>query len=141
MLLSPKSPKFIKSFTCKRLTKKLKTKNVNLNFSGYCLKSESLACVTNFHLESFRRFLRIGLRKTSQIFFRIYPNSPITKKPKEIRLGCGKGNLNYWCYFIKKNEILVEISNTTKLKQSMTSLKNSNFKLPNVGYKFDKKTR
>ena len=46
-------------------------------------------------MESIRRFLRRTLKKKAQIFFRIFPNTPITKKPNDIRLGRGKGNLKY----------------------------------------------
>ena len=51
--------------------------------------------ITNFQLESIRRFLRRFLKKKAQLFFRIFPNISITKKPNEIRLGRGKGKLKY----------------------------------------------
>ena len=51
--------------------------------------------VTNFQLEALRRFLRRFLKKKAQIFFRVFPSVPITKKPNDVRLGRGKGNLKY----------------------------------------------
>jgi large subunit ribosomal protein L16 len=51
--------------------------------------------VTNFQQEAIRRFLRRFLKKKAQLFFRIFPNTPITKKPNDVRQGRGKGNIKY----------------------------------------------
>ena len=64
-------------------------------FSSLCLVSEESGKVTSFQLESLRKSLRRDLKKKIQIFFRIFPNTPITKKSKNVRLGRGKGNTSY----------------------------------------------
>jgi large subunit ribosomal protein L16 len=93
MFLFPKKSKFIKSFSAKKLTAKTVAKsNIYGNIS---LIANETGKITNFQIESIRRFLRRFLKKKAQIFFRIFPNTPITKKPNDIRLGRGKGNLKY----------------------------------------------
>jgi len=92
MLLSPKKSKFLKSFSNKQIGL---AKNARLNFGQISLVASQSTRLTNFQYESLRLFLRRYLKKTSQIFFKIAPNVPITKKPNEVRLGCGKGNVKY----------------------------------------------
>ncbi len=95
MLLFPKKPKFLKSFSGKKIFTNFINKNNTPKFADLCLVAKNSAIITNFQLESIRLFLRRYLKKRGQIFFRIFPNRPITKKPDEIRLGRGKGQLKY----------------------------------------------
>jgi len=95
MLLFPKKTKFSKSFSGKKLIKDKIKKHVIQRFSNTCLIACESGIITNFQIESVRRFLRRYLKKKAQIFFRIFPNLPITKKPNEVRLGRGKGPLKY----------------------------------------------
>ena len=68
----------------------------------------------NFQMEAIRLFLRRLLKKRAQIFFRVFPDQPITKKPNEVRLGRGKGSFKYWSFFAKKGNVIVEISGYNK---------------------------
>jgi large subunit ribosomal protein L16 len=95
MFLSPKKPKFSKSFSGKKISSKTNNKISFLRFSNFCLVASESGIITNFQIESIRRFLRKFLKKKAQIFFRLFPNIPITKKPNEVRLGRGKGKLKY----------------------------------------------
>jgi large subunit ribosomal protein L16 len=95
MFLAPKKPKFTKSFSGKKTIPKNSKKNFTFLFSNYCLLARESGIITNFQIESIRRFLRRFLKKKGQIFFRVFPNIPTTKKPNEIRLGRGKGKFKY----------------------------------------------
>jgi large subunit ribosomal protein L16 len=95
MFLSPKKSKFTKSFSGKKIIPTVNNKSSFLRFSNFCIVANEAGIITNFQIESIRRFLRRFLKKKGQIFFRIFPNIPITKKPNEIRLGRGKGKLKY----------------------------------------------
>jgi large subunit ribosomal protein L16 len=66
-----------------------------LKFSKLGLIAKESGFIPNFQIEAIRLFLRRLLKKRAQIFFRIFPNQPITKKPNEVRLGRGKGNFKY----------------------------------------------
>ena len=95
MFLYPKKPKFLKSFSNKRVSSThLKSTNI-LRFSCFALLFKKHCFIPYFQIEAVRLLLRRFLRKRSQLFFRIFPNTPITKKPHEIRLGRGKGNLKF----------------------------------------------
>lgn len=95
MLLFPKKPKFMKSFTNKKITGCF-TKNKNtLRFSCLSIVAKQSGFIPNFQMESIRLLLRRLLKKRAQIFFRIFPDKPITKKPEQIRMGRGKGSLKY----------------------------------------------
>ena len=95
MLLFPKKPKFLKSFSNKKIVTNLNKKNNNLKFSNVGLVAKQSGFMPNFQIEAIRILLRRTLKKRSKIFFRIFPNQPITKKPNEVRLGRGKGNFKY----------------------------------------------
>jgi large subunit ribosomal protein L16 len=69
-------------------------KNKN-SYGCISLVAQETGKITNFQLESMRRFLRRFLKKKAQIFFRIFPSIPITKKPNDVRMGRGKGNVKY----------------------------------------------
>jgi large subunit ribosomal protein L16 len=95
MLLTPKKPKFLKSFANKKITRNnYKEQNI-FRFSKIGLIAKESGFVPNFQIEAVRLFLRRYLKKRAQLFFRIFPNQPITKKPNEVRLGRGKGNFKY----------------------------------------------
>ena len=109
MLLSPKKTLFKKSFSGKRIQIKFRNTVKSLKYSSIALLSREIGQVTNFELESLRKFLRRSLKKRGQIFFRCFPQTPITKKPNEVRLGKGKGNIKYWTALVRKNDVILEI--------------------------------
>ena len=95
LLFIPKKIKFNKAFSGKKLVKTTIIKKKNLNFANICLIIEQSGFITNFQIESVRRFLRRFLKKKIQLFFRILISKTITKKPKGVKLGRGKGNISY----------------------------------------------
>jgi large subunit ribosomal protein L16 len=93
--LYPKKPKYLKSFSHKNVSS-IHVKNNNIfRFSCVALLAKKHCFIPNFQIEAVRLLLRKFLKKRSQLFFRVFPNVPITKKPNEIRLGRGKGNLKH----------------------------------------------
>jgi len=97
MFLFSKKAIFNKSFSGFKLTKKN-----SLNTSLYLNKQGQISLIakengkiTNFQIEAIRRFLRRFLKKKAQLFIQVFPYIPITKKPKDIRQGRGKGNVKY----------------------------------------------
>jgi large subunit ribosomal protein L16 len=94
MLLFPKKSKYLKSFSNKKFTKCLNKANI-LKFSHISIISKENGFIPNFQIEAIRLQLRKMIKKRAQLFFRIFPNQPITKKPNEVRLGRGKGALKY----------------------------------------------
>lgn len=95
MLLFPKKTKFSKSFSGKKVITNFNSGSKTNKYGNLSLIAMETSKITNFQIESLRRFLRRLLKKKAQIFFRIFPNLPITKKPNDVRLGRGKGNVKY----------------------------------------------
>jgi large subunit ribosomal protein L16 len=97
MFLFPKKARFTKSFSGNRLVIKNPkiSYNIKNKYSGISLIATESGKVTNFQMEAVRRFLRRFLKKKAQLFFRVFPNVPITKKPNDVRQGRGKGNVKY----------------------------------------------
>ena len=94
----------------------------------------------NFQIEAIRRFLRRFLKKKAVLFINIFPNISITKKPNDIRQGRGKGGVKYWCHFVKKGNVLIEVRGTdTNLTKKI--LKNASNKLALKTYVFNRQQR
>ena len=139
MLLFPKKTNLTKVF----LRQKLWKKTVKVSKSKYsCLNLIALSSgkITNFQIESLRRFLRRFLKKKAQIFFRIFPAIPVTKKPNDVRLGRGKGAVKYWAAHVKRGDVILEIkSYDTALTAAI--LKASRIKLATKTFVFDRSKR
>ena len=75
--------------------KSFKIFDFTIKFSNFGLIAKQAGIIPNFQIEAIRLFIRRLVKKRAQLFFRIFPNQPITKKPNEVRLGRGKGNLKY----------------------------------------------
>ena len=84
----------MKSFTGKKIASKNR-KNSSLKYSKISLLSAEAGYIPNYQIQAIKLSLRRIVKKRAQIFVRLVPNRPITKKPNELRLGRGKGNLKY----------------------------------------------
>ena len=73
-------------------------------------------------------------------FLRIFPKTPMTKKPNDVRLGRGKGNVKYWFSFVKKNDVLIEIRSFDD-KLAKIVLTDSKIKFPIKTFIFNRQKR
>ncbi len=78
-------------------------------FGKYGLKAITRGFISSKQIESARRVITRSIKKQGSIWIRIFPDKPITKKPLEIRMGKGKGNVEYWVSVIKPGKILYEL--------------------------------
>lgn len=120
----PKKNKYNKSFSSKKImSKQTKIHKIN-RFSNLSLVASEAGYLTNYQLEAIRRFIRRLIKKKAKLFFCIFPNKPITKKPNEVRLGRGKANASYWTYHLKKGTTILEIKGTyeKQIKQILKSV-------------------
>lgn len=127
MLLQPKKFKY------KKLRKgKLKkfVYNSKLNFGLIGLKSTESGLITSKQIESARQAISRKIKKKGgKIWIKIFPNTPITKKPNEVRMGKGKGNLSHWAARIKGGSIIFEIGGVNK-KIAIKAFRTGGAKLP-----------
>ena len=140
-MLYPRKPKFFKSFSNKKILNKTQNEKKTISkYSQFGLISHESGFIPNFQIEAVRLVLRRVLRKKNQIFFHMFPNQPITKKPNEIRLGRGKGNFKYWSFQTQKNKQIIEIKGVNS-KIIISALQLIRCKLSIKTYIFNQKSR
>lgn len=140
MILAPKKYKFAKSFSGKKVSTN-KFKNTNPNFSNLCLIAEQKVYISNFQQNAIKNHLKRQAKKNFQVFFRLFPKLAITKKPNEVRLGCGKGNVKYWTNIVQKDDVILEIRCDRKMKKIANLLNSLKVKISTKTYLFDKHFR
>lgn len=105
-MLQPKRTKY-------RKTQKMKMKGNakrgdQLAFGSFGIKALDESWITARQIESARIALTRFMKREGQVWIRIFPDKPITKKPAEVRMGKGKGAPEYWVAPVKKGRILFE---------------------------------
>ena len=93
MFLSPKNPKYTKTFSRKTLQRTSPNPS-NIYQGDFSLIAAESGRITNFQIEAIRRFMRRFLKKKAKILFNIFPNIPITKNPMKLDWVEGKVMLN-----------------------------------------------
>lgn len=85
-----------------------------VSFGEYGLKAVSRGRITSRQLEAARRAMTRYIKRGGEIWIRVFPDKPITKKPLEVRQGKGKGNVEYWVFETKPGKILYEMAGVTE---------------------------
>ncbi|MCX6004307.1 MAG: 50S ribosomal protein L16 [Chloroflexi bacterium] len=98
-------------------------------FGDYGLKAEEAHWITARQIEAARRVIVRYLRRGGQVWIRIYPDKPVTKKPAETRMGSGKGNVDHWVAVVKPGRVLFEIGGI-KENMAMEAIHLASYKLP-----------
>ncbi len=80
-----------------------------LNFGSYGLKSLEPSRVTARQIEAARRALTRHMKRAGRVWIRIFPDVPVSKKPTEVRMGKGKGSVEYWAAKVKPGRMMFEI--------------------------------
>lgn len=84
--------------------------NSNISFGTFALKAITLGRLTSRQIESARRAITKSMKRQGKLWIRVFPDKPITQKPLEVRMGKGKGNVEYWVALVQPGKILYEIS-------------------------------
>lgn len=117
MILIPRKVLYKKQQKGKKINKI--NKNLTLTFfkkNSFYLKVIEAGNITSKQLETLYQSLNKYIKKSGKIILKIFPQTPLTKKPIEIRMGKGKGNVAYWVAKIKAGSIICEIiSNFTSV--------------------------
>ena len=79
-----------------------------ISFGSFGLKALNSVWLTNRQIESARQALTRHMKREGNVWIRIFPDKPITKKPAEVRMGKGKGNPEYWAAVVQPGRILFE---------------------------------
>ena len=88
----------------------LATKNNKIDFGDYALQAVTRGYVTNNQIEAARVAINRHLKRRGKVWIRMFPYKSFTKKPLEVRMGKGKGNVEGWMAPVKPGRVLFEIS-------------------------------
>ena len=106
-MLQPSKPKFRKQHKG-RIHGKTQSGS-KLNFGGYGLKAMSPGRIKARQIEAARRAITREMQREGRVWIRIFPDVPVSKKPAEVRMGKGKGSVEFWVSRIHPGRILFEV--------------------------------
>ncbi len=84
------------------------TRGTELSFGSFGIKSLEPAWITSRQIESARIAVTRFMKREGQVWIRIFPDKPVTKKPAEVRMGKGKGAPEYWVAVVNPGRIIFE---------------------------------
>ena len=106
-MLQPKKTKHRKQF--KGRIRGMSKAGVALNFGSHGLKSLEPDRVTARQIEAARRAITRQMKRQGRVWIRVYPDVPVSTKPAEVRMGSGKGAVEYWCARVAPGRIMFEV--------------------------------
>ncbi|WP_375616177.1 MULTISPECIES: 50S ribosomal protein L16 [unclassified Bartonella] len=106
-MLQPKRTKFRKQF--KGRIHGVAKGGTDLNFGAYGLKAVEPERVTARQIEAARRAITRYMKRSGRVWIRIFPDLPVTSKPTEVRMGKGKGSVDYWAARVAPGRIMFEL--------------------------------
>ena len=105
-MLQPKRSKHRKAQ--KGRIRKVAKRGTAISFGTFGLKALEPIWLTNRQIESARQAMTRHMKREGNVWIRIFPDKPITKKPLEVRMGKGKGNPEYWAAVVEPGRMLFE---------------------------------
>ena len=106
-MLQPKKTKFRKAH--KGRIKGVATSATTLNYGTFGLKALEADRITARQIEAGRIAVTRYMKRQGQVWIRVFPDKPITKKPAEVRMGKGKGAPEYWAATVSPGRIIFEV--------------------------------
>ena len=106
-MLSPKKTKYRKQF--KGRIHGVAKGGFSLNFGAYGLKALEPERITAREIEAARRAITREMKRAGRVWIRVFPDVPVTGKPTEVRMGKGKGSVEFWAARVKPGRIIFEV--------------------------------
>jgi large subunit ribosomal protein L16 len=130
-MLQPKRTKFRKQM--KGRNRGLALRGSKVSFGEYGLKTTDRGRLTARQIEAARRALTRHIKRGGKIWIRVFPDKPISKKPLEVRMGAGKGSVEYWVAQVQPGKVLYEIEGVTEeLAREALALAAAKLPIPTV---------
>jgi large subunit ribosomal protein L16 len=111
-MLQPKRTKFRKVQTGRN--RGFAQRGNKVSFGEFGLKATTRGRLTSRQIESARRTITRTVKRGGKLYIRVFPDKPISKKPLEVRMGKGKGNVEYWVAQIQPGRMLYEIEGVSE---------------------------
>ena len=106
-MLQPKRTKFRKQH--KGRNRGLADRGSKVSFGEFGLKAIGRGRLTARQIEAARRVITRRIKRGGKVWIRVFPDKPITQKPLEVRMGKGKGNVEYWVALVQPGRVLYEM--------------------------------
>lgn len=126
-MLAPKKQKYKKPF--KPRHDKTAKRGTTIVFGEYGLQAIGSSWVSSRQIEATRIAITRYLKRRGKLWIRIFPHHPITKKPLEVRMGKGKGNVEYYAANVRKGMIMFELDHVSR-EQAVEAMRLGMHKLP-----------
>ena len=126
-MLQPKRTKFRKIGRGRR--KGQATTGNSVSFGEYGLKAMACDWITARQIEPARVAITRSLQRGGQVWIRVFPDKPVSKKPAEVRMGGGKAANDHWVAVVKPGKILFEVGGVPP-QQAEAALRLASYKLP-----------
>ena len=126
-MLAPKRQKYRKQH--RGSMKGSDTRGIKLAFGDFGLQTEDMGWITSRQIEAARRAISHHTQRGGRIWIKIFPDKPITKKPPEVRMGGGKGDIAEYVAPIKPGRIIFEMAGVTR-EVAVEALRLASHKLP-----------
>jgi large subunit ribosomal protein L16 len=111
-MLQPKRTKHRKAQ--KGRIREVAKRGTTLAFGSYGLKAMEPVWMTNRQIEAARQAMTRAMKREGNVWIRIFPDKPVTRKPQEVRMGKGKGNPEFWAAVIEPGRILFEVEGVSE---------------------------
>ena len=111
-MLQPKRTKYRKAF--KGRIHGVAKGGFNLDFGAYGLKAMEPDRLTARQIEAARRAITRHMKRAGRVWIRVFPDVPVTAKPTEVRMGKGKGSVEYWAAKVKPGRMMFEIDGVSE---------------------------
>ena len=105
-MLQPKRSKHRKAQ--KGRIREVAKRGTSISFGSFGLKALEPVWMTNRQIEAARQAMTRAMKREGNVWIRVFPDKPITRKPAEVRMGKGKGNPEYWAAVIEPGRIICE---------------------------------
>ncbi len=126
-MLSPKKVNWRRQFRGKRSG--FAYRGSDISFGDFGLQATEFGRMTSRQIEAARVAINRYIKRGGQVWIRVFPDKPVTKKPAETRMGKGKGSPEYWAAIIKPGRVLFEVRGVTK-EQAQEAFRLAAHKLP-----------
>lgn len=126
-MLQPKKTAYRKQH--KGRNKGIATSGTKVSFGEFGLKSLDLARITSRQIEAARRAISHSIKRGGKVWIRIFPDKPISRKPVEVRMGSGKGSVEYWVAQVQPGKVLFELEGVNQ-ETAQQALQLASAKLP-----------
>jgi large subunit ribosomal protein L16 len=126
-MLQPKRTKYRQMM--KGRNRGLAQRGNKVSFGEFGLKAITRGRLTSRQIEAARRALTRCIKRGGRVWIRVFPDKPVSKKPLEVRMGSGKGNVEYWVALVQPGAVLYEMEGVNE-QEAREAFKLAAAKLP-----------